>query len=106
MGKIKTMHNLEEYKTEISGNSGKLVVAFFTAAWCPNCKSVLPVLTNLAQQHDIVVVTVDVDALPAAADMEGVLGMPTIKFYKSKLFVAEVQGPDIVKMTSIVTKNS
>ena len=113
MGIVKIMNSLEQYKKEIAGNSGKLVVAVFTATWCPECKKVGPVLKQFAQQYDIVVVTTDVDVVPAAADMEKVNGLPFIKFYKNKILVGDVQVRDNPtpeqfqeKFTSIIKKNA
>ncbi len=59
------------------------VVVDFTAAWCPPCRMMSPILDELATERDDVrFVKVDVDAEPAIAQRYGVLSMPTFVVFR------------------------
>lgn len=54
------------------------VLVDFTAAWCPPCRVMKPVLEELAgERDDLRVVTLDVDANQRTTAQYGVLSMPT-----------------------------
>ena len=59
------------------------VVGDFTAAWCPPCRMMSPILDELAADRDDVrFVKVDVDADPAIAQRYGVMSMPTFVVFR------------------------
>lgn len=59
-----------------------IVVVDFTAAWCPPCRMIEPILDQLAAEHDdLTIMTVDVDQSPGTAAAHGVLSMPTLIFF-------------------------
>ena len=58
--------------------SEKPVLVDSTAAWCPPCRAMNPILDDLsAERDDIKIVSVDVDSEQELASQWGVLGMPT-----------------------------
>ena len=60
------------------------VVVDFTAAWCPPCRLMSPILEELAAERDDVrFVQVDVDADPAIAQRYGVMSMPTFVVFRN-----------------------
>jgi thioredoxin 1 len=60
------------------------VLVDFTAAWCPPCRIMKPVLDELdAARDDLRVVEVDVDASLDVAARYGVLSMPTFMLFRS-----------------------
>ena len=59
-----------------------IVLVDFTAAWCPPCRMIEPILDQLAaEQEDLTIMTVDVDESPAIAAAYGVMSMPTLMFF-------------------------
>jgi thioredoxin 1 len=59
------------------------VLVDFTAAWCPPCRVMKPILAELdAERDDLRVVTIDVDSNQATAARYGVLSMPTFMLFR------------------------
>jgi thioredoxin 1 len=59
------------------------VVVDFTAAWCPPCRAMAPVLEELAAERaDLRFVQVDVDEQQQSAARYGVLSMPTFIVFR------------------------
>lgn len=70
-----------------------IVLVDFTAQWCPPCKMITPVLDQLtAENDDLTVLTVDVDAAPGLAATYGVMSMPTLLFFAGGRAVHRVVG--------------
>ena len=53
------------------------------ASWCPPCRAMAPVLTQLAREREgsLRVVTVDSDANPQIVDRFGVMSVPTLLLF-------------------------
>ncbi|MBF9068130.1 thioredoxin [Streptacidiphilus fuscans] len=64
--------------------SEKPVLVEFTAAWCPPCRMMAPVLAQLAEERreELRVVTIDVDANGGTQSAYGVLSMPTMMLFQ------------------------
>src|SRR4051812_20511958 len=61
----------------------KPVLVDFTAAWCPPCRAMDPVIAALdAERNDLEVVKVDVDESIDVAAEYGVLSMPTFMVFR------------------------
>jgi thioredoxin 1 len=59
------------------------VLVDFTAAWCPPCRVMEPILADLAAERaDLRVVSLDVDSNQATAARYGVLSMPTFLLFR------------------------
>jgi thioredoxin 1 len=59
------------------------VLVDFTAAWCPPCRVMNPILDEMAaDRDDLKIVSVDVDTEQALAVQYGVLGMPTFMLFQ------------------------
>lgn len=73
--------------------SAEPVVVDFTAAWCPPCRVMKPVLGELAaERSDVRFVEVDVDAQPELAARYGVLSMPTFVVFRGGAPIASLVG--------------
>ncbi|KAJ1639531.1 thioredoxin [Pavlovales sp. CCMP2436] len=70
----------------------KLVVIDFTATWCGPCKAIAPIVEQLGERDDIVVVKVDVDDNSETAAACGISSMPTFQFYKNGVKIHQFSG--------------
>ena len=71
----------------------KPVLVDFTAAWCPPCRVMKPVLAELAaDRDDLRVVQLDVDADQRTAGDFGVLSMPTFILFRDGREVQRLVG--------------
>jgi thioredoxin 1 len=63
--------------------SERPVLVDFTAAWCPPCRVMNPILEEMAaDREDLKIVSVDTDTEQALAVEYGVLGMPTFMLFR------------------------
>jgi thioredoxin len=63
--------------------SERPVLVDFTAAWCPPCRVMKPVLSELAaERDDLRIVQLDVDEHQRTAAEYGVLSMPTFILFR------------------------
>lgn len=80
-----TIQNFEEEVLK----SDKTVLVDFWAAWCGPCQMIAPVIEEIAQEfEDIVVGKVDVDSNSELAMKYSVLSIPTIYVFKNGEVVA------------------
>ena len=73
--------------------SERPVLVDFTAAWCPPCRVMKPVLSELAaERDDLRVVQLDVDSEQRTAAEYGVLSMPTFILFRGGREVQRLVG--------------
>ncbi|THV30027.1 thioredoxin family protein [Glycomyces paridis] len=70
------------------------VLVEFTADWCPPCKTIAPVLEQIAEteRDRLRVVALDVDTNPETTRKYQVMGMPTLALFVSGEVVTQVMG--------------
>ena len=69
---------------EIVVNAEKKVLLDFWAPWCGPCRMVLPVVEEIAEEReDIVVGKVNVDEQPELANQYGVMTIPTLIVFEN-----------------------
>ena len=91
-------NNFEEIK-----NSGKVVLLDFYADWCGPCRMVAPIVHEIAEENDnVVVAKINVDNEPDLAMKFGVMSIPTLVVMKNGEEVMRATGarakPQILAM--------
>jgi thioredoxin 1 len=74
--------------------AGGPVVVNFTAAWCAPCRTLGPVLADLAREHAgrVTVAVVDVERAPDLAQAYRVTSMPTLIAFRGGQVVTQMVG--------------
>src|SRR5690606_29739880 len=83
--------NASEFDEVVS--SDRLTVVDFWAPWCGPCKMIAPILDELsAEYQNIEIVKVNADDNGDLCAELGVMGLPTLRFYKNGKLLDEVAG--------------
>ncbi|KAF3772742.1 TPR repeat-containing thioredoxin [Nymphaea thermarum] len=73
----------------------RLVVIYFTAAWCGPCRMISPVYSELAKKHSqVAFLKVDIDQLREAAAEYNINSVPTFFFLRNGKELDKVVGAD------------
>jgi len=98
LGVIKMADNIKEisdleFESEVLKSNLPVLVDFW-APWCGPCKSIAPVLSQLAVEYagKISFVKVNVDDNPQSPARFGVRGIPNLVFFKSGQVVDQIVG--------------
>ncbi|MSR14102.1 MAG: thioredoxin [Gammaproteobacteria bacterium] len=78
----------------LSASEQRLVLVDFWAAWCGPCKSIAPMLEQLAEQlaGKLAVAKIDSDAEPALGARYGIRSLPTLLLFKKGAVVDQLIG--------------
>ncbi len=73
----------DEFEAAVLKAGGTVIVDFW-APWCGPCKSIAPVLEDLAKQHEghISFLKINIDENPQAAEKYGVRSIPNLIVFK------------------------
>ena len=77
---LKHVNNRDEFNELIK--EGTVLVDFF-ATWCGPCKMLSPVLEELSEESDVIIVKVDVDEAGPLAAQYGIQAVPTLMLFKN-----------------------
>ena len=71
-----------------------LVVVDFWAEWCGPCKALDPIVKDLAAKYDgkVTFAKVDADANPTKIRAYGIMGIPTLLFFRDGKLIDQVVG--------------
>ncbi|XP_010459650.1 PREDICTED: thioredoxin H4-like [Camelina sativa] len=88
--------------------SNKLIVIDFTASWCPPCRMIAPIFTDLAKKFmsSAIFFKVDVDELQSVAQEFGVEAMPTFVFMKAGEVVDKIVGARKEELLATIVKHT
>lgn len=78
----------------LDGSQHQPVLVDFWATWCEPCKSLIPILENLAQSYAgaFILAKIDIDQQQALANQFNVRSVPTVKLFKNGEVVDEFSG--------------
>ena len=74
-------------------NGNKPVLLDFFASWCGPCKMLSPIIDEIADERDdVVVAKIDVDAEPELAGRYNVFSIPTLVYLKNGEIISQSAG--------------
>lgn len=85
--------NEADFETEVI-NASEPVLVDVTAVWCGPCRMIDPIVKELASewQGKVKVVKLDADQNPNVLMQYGILGIPTLMFFKGGQLTERVTG--------------
>ena len=94
-----TMDNLtfevttENFREKVLGAQGPVLVEF-TAAWCPPCRMIAPLVAEIARKYEgrLAVGVLDTDAHPEISPAYQVFGLPTLIVFQGGQEVRRIVG--------------
>jgi thioredoxin reductase (NADPH) len=74
--------------------SDRLLVVLYTAPTCGPCHTLKPILSKVIDEFEgqIHYIQIDIEADPEIAESAGIVGTPTVQFFKQKALVGEMRG--------------
>ena len=96
---MSAVHITKENFQELVVNAEKKVLVDFWAPWCGPCRMVLPVVEEIAEEReDILVGKINVDEEPELANQFGVMTIPTLIVFEN--------GQEAVRSVGAKNKNA
>jgi len=88
-----TTLNESNWKEEVI-NSNTPVIIDFWAEWCMPCRMITPMVKKISNEYEgkIKVGELNVDENPSIAGKYGIMGIPTLLFFKNGSLVEKIVG--------------
>lgn len=81
-----------DFETKVLGNDKPVLVDFW-AEWCGPCKMVAPILSEIADEQDaLVIAKLNVDENPVIAASQGITSIPTLNVYQGGELKKQIVG--------------
>ncbi|MEN2994457.1 MAG: thioredoxin [Thermodesulfovibrio sp.] len=82
-----------KWETEVLNSKGIIMVDFW-APWCGPCRIIAPTIEELAKEYEgkVKVGKLNTDENPETATRYGIMGIPTIMFFKDGQKVDQIVG--------------
>ncbi|XP_021291999.1 TPR repeat-containing thioredoxin TDX [Herrania umbratica] len=96
-GQVIGIHSTGELETRLNAatRASRLVILYFTAAWCGPCRFISPLYTSLAAKYaKVVFLKVDIDEASDVAGCWKISSVPTFVFVRNGKEVDKVVGAD------------
>ncbi|XP_067831155.1 thioredoxin domain-containing protein 2-like [Heptranchias perlo] len=88
---LRSISSMSEFDKFIKEAGERLVVIFFSGNWCETCQDLKPIMSEIAQLHNLVIFyEVNVDDSEDTAEACDIIHIPTFQFYKMGKKVAEI----------------
>lgn len=84
--------NLTEENFESALSENNIVLVDFWADWCNPCKILSPILDEISQEYNLVIVKVDADAFPNLSNKYDVRSIPTMIVFEKSVPVKTIIG--------------
>lgn len=93
MGKSTLVFTDNDFNEQVVKSSSPTLVDFW-AEWCAPCKSIAPVVEELAEKYDgkVKIGKLNVDENPKTATQYGIRGIPTLLLFKDGKVVHQMVG--------------
>ena len=90
------IETMEEWDQRISQD--QIIVALFTADWCPDCRRIKPFMPEIEQsyQEKLALISIDCEKLPQLSEQFNVFGIPS--------FIAFLEGKELIRFVSKLGK--
>lgn len=76
--------SFEQLKEELGRHGDKQIIVDFWAEWCGPCKALSPVLDEIEQEReDVVLLKANVDENEALSEELGINSIPTLMFFRN-----------------------
>ncbi len=89
-----TLQSVEGHEIALSRMRGRIVFVDFWATWCGPCRSISPIVDDLAKEFlgRIKVAKLNVDENPGTPSQYGVRGIPTLILFKGGKIIDQIVG--------------